>query len=233
MEDVQLKNTTVGEIVANDFRTASIFKDAGIDFCCGGKQTLEAACSEKGIDPNDLAINLIKVLGYPIDASMNFKEWNPVFLCDYIVNTHHKFVSKNMPELIFYTNKIATVHGDHHPELVEVAHLFAQINTELIQHMKNEEQVFFLAIKEAVATGSPKAKKTILSEIKQLKSEHDFVGGTMDKINQITSGYKLPEDACNAYRVTFQMLEQFENDLHKHVHLENNILFDKALKLTK
>ena len=233
MEQPQLQKIAVGDIVANDFRTSSIFKNAGIDFCCGGKQSLVDACSEKGLNANKLESDLQKVMNEPASPGTNFKEWEPGFLCDYIVNTHHKFVSKKMPELVFYTDKIATVHGDHHPELVEVANLFAQINTELLQHLEKEETVFFPAIKEVSATGSSKAKETIKSEIKRLSGEHDFAGGAMDEINKITSGYKLPVDACNTYRVTFQLLEQFEDDLHIHVHLENNILFSKALELAK
>jgi len=231
MEKLQLQKVNVGDIVADDFRTSSLFKNAGIDFCCGGMQTLADACSERGIRADDLETELKKIMDEPANPGMNFKEWEPGFLCDYIVNTHHKFVSKNMPELVFYTDKIATVHGDHHPELVEVAKLFAQINTELLQHLKKEEEVFFPAIKEIVASNSTKAKETVQSEIKRLSGEHDFAGGAMDEINKITSGYKLPEDACNTYKLTFKLLEQFEDDLHIHVHLENNILFGKALEL--
>lgn len=231
MSQSDLGNITVGEIVANDFRTSSVFKNAGIDFCCGGKQLFSEACSENGIDAEKLENDLKNIMDEPVNPGLNFKEWDPVFLCDYIVNTHHKFVLKNLPEALFYTKKIAEVHGDHHPELVEVANLFSEINTELLQHLKNEEEVFFPAIKDVVATGSEKAKATIQSEIKRLSGEHDFAGGAMDEINKITNGYSLPEDACNSYKLAFNLLEKFEDDLHVHVHLENNILFSKSLEL--
>jgi regulator of cell morphogenesis and NO signaling len=152
-------------------------------------------------------------------------------LSQYIVNTHHKFVLKNLPELVFYTQKIASVHGENHPELAEVAGLFVKINDELLQHLKNEEEVLFPAIQEVINTNSITAKKTIVSEITRMADEHEFAGGAMDEINRITKGYKVPEDGCNTYRVAFQLLEQFEDDLHTHVHLENNILFPKALEL--
>jgi regulator of cell morphogenesis and NO signaling len=231
MELQQLKTLTVGEIVANDIRTSAAFKKAGIDFCCGGKQSLAEACNEKGIDTAALENEILKVSEEPMNEFMNFKNWDPVFLSDYIVNTHHKFVVKNLPDLVFYTQKIADVHGDNHPELVEVADLFAKINDELLQHLKNEEEVLFPAIKEAVATSSEKAKLTIKSEIERMMGEHEFAGGAMDKINVITKGYKVPQDGCNTYRVTFKLLEEFEDDLHTHVHLENNILYPKALEL--
>ncbi len=229
----QLQKTAVGEIVATDFRTSSLFKNVGIDFCCGGKQTLADACSENNIDADKLEREIKEVMDEPAAPGMDFKSWEPGFLCDYIVNTHHKFVLKNLPENLFYTQKIADVHGGHHPELIEVANLFAQINTELLQHLKNEEEVFFPAIKEVIATGSARAKAVIISEMERLATEHEFAGGAMDNINKITNGYQLPDDACNTYRVAFKMLEQFEDDLHVHVHLENNVLFGKAMELTK
>jgi regulator of cell morphogenesis and NO signaling len=232
MEHLQLQNLSVGEIVANDFRTSSVFKKAGIDFCCGGKQSFNDACTEKGINSVELENEILKIAEEPVNEYMNFKNWDPVFLADYIVNTHHKFVLKNLPELVFYTRKIANVHGEHHPELLEVANLFDKINAELLQHLKNEEEVLFPAIKEVVNTGSVKAKETIASEIERMSGEHEFAGGAMDEINRITKGYEVPEDGCNTYRVAFKLLEQFEDDLHTHVHLENNILYPKALQLS-
>ena len=230
MNQTALRNLSVGEIVTNDFRTASIFKNAGIDFCCGGKQSFQEACIEKGIDQNKLIEQFEKLEGLH-NSSLNFKDWDPAFLSDYIVNTHHKFVLKSLPELLFYTNKIASVHGEHHPELVEIESLFSQINKELFQHLKNEEEVLFPAIKEMLTNPSETLKKVIVSEIERMFGEHDFAGGAMDKINKISNNYYVPDDACNTYRVAFKMLEQFEDDLHIHVHLENNILYPKALKL--
>jgi regulator of cell morphogenesis and NO signaling len=232
MEHIQLQNLSVGEIVANDFRTSTVFKKAGIDFCCGGKQSFNDACAEKGINSAELENEILKIAEEPVNEFMNFKNWNPVFLSEYIVNTHHKFVLKNLPELVFYTRKIANVHGEHHPELVEVANLFDNINAELQQHLRNEEEVLFPAIKEAISANSESAKKTIVSEIARMEGEHEFAGGAMDEINRITKGYLVPEDGCNTYRVAFKLLEQFEDDLHTHVHLENNILYPKALQLT-
>ncbi len=224
---------TIGEIVANDFRAASMFKEAGIDFCCGGNKSLSKACKEKGADESYLIQQLETLAQTPVSGAMNFKEWDLGFLSDYIVNTHHKFVLKNLPELVFYTQKIANVHGEHHPELIEVASLFTKINEELLQHLKNEEEVLFPAIKEAEKNASPEVKATIVSEITRMQGEHEFAGGAMDKINVLTNNYLIPEDACNTYRVSLKLLEQFEDDLHIHVHLENNILYPKALKLAQ
>jgi regulator of cell morphogenesis and NO signaling len=223
---------TVGEIVAKDYRAAAIFKEAGIDFCCGGKKTLDDFCREKGLDTGELVEKINNLEITPNTSTHNFIEWEPGFLCDYIVNTHHKYVQKTLPELVFYTEKIASVHGERHPELLEVTSLFAEINRELLQHLKNEEEVFFPSIKQVINTGSAEAKKIAKSEIVRLSGEHEFAGGAMDKINVITSGYRVPVDGCNTYQVTFKLLSEFEDDLHTHVHLENNILFPKALSFT-
>ena len=223
--------TPIGEIVADDFRTAGVFTQAGIDFCCGGKKSLRESCEEKNLDPETLSSQLKEVTESPISNAQNFIEWNLDFLCDYIVNTHHKFVLKTLPELLFYTEKIASVHGDNHSELKEVASLFTQINGELRQHLQHEEEVLFPAIKRMLASPNESDPAIIRSEIDRMYGEHDYAGGAMDKINEITNGYYVPEDGCSTYQVAFKLLHEFEDDLHVHVHLENNILFPKAYNL--
>jgi len=223
---------TIGEIVANDFRAASIFKSNQIDFCCGGKKSLEEACCEKGVDPEKVGAELNELLAVPANSGQDFKTWETDFLCDYIVNTHHQYVLKTLPDLLFYTHKIASVHGDHHPELIEVAALFVKINDELLQHLKKEEEVLFPSIKCVLANNDQESKDTIVTEIARMAGEHEFAGGAMDTINTLTHHYSLPQNSCATYQVTFKLLEQFEDDLHIHVHLENNILYPNAIKLT-
>ena len=227
------KNIKIGEIVTHDFRAAEIFKNAGIDFCCGGNQSLGQACMEKNIDSAVLETKLAELEHTTVNALNNFNEWNLDFLCDYIVNTHHKTVMRLLPQLKAYTQKIEQVHGTHHPELIEIATLFLQINEELLQHLKKEEEVLFSAIKDVLKTNSQEAKDSIISEINRMKGEHEFAGGAMDKINVLSSNYNVPDDGCNTYHVTYKLLEEFEDDLHIHVHLENNILYPKALALAK
>ena len=225
------KGIKIGEIVTQDFRAAEIFKNAGIDFCCGGSQTLEQACMEKNLDSSILETELAKLENTTVNALHNFNEWNLDFLCDYIVNTHHKTVLRLLPQLVAYTQKIAQVHGPNHQELIAIANLFDKINTELLQHLRNEEEVLFPAIKELLKSNSPEAKETVISEITRMKGEHEFAGGAMDKINVLSDNYSVPADGCSTYQVAYKLLEQFEDDLHIHVHLENNILYPKALKL--
>lgn len=228
-----MKTKTIGSIVTDDFRAASILKEAGIDFCCGGNKSLETACNEKQLAVDVLAEKLNALGTSEISSQHDYKNWDLAFLADYIVNTHHQFVKKNLPELLFYTQKIADVHGENHSELKEVAKLFFEINRELTQHLAQEEEVLFPAIKEVLKNNSQGAKSTIKIEINRMHDEHEFAGGAMDKINEITKGYQVPSDGCNTYQVCFKLLEAFEDDLHIHVHLENNILFPKALQLAQ
>jgi regulator of cell morphogenesis and NO signaling len=221
----------IGEIVAKDFRAAEIFKNAGIDFCCGGKKSLDNACNEKSIDSSLIVKRLKELDDMPVNQNQNFIDWDISFLADYIVNTHHRYVLKSLPDLVFYTQKIASVHSEHHPELILVADLFEKVSKELLGHLKKEEDVLFPAIKEVLKNNSVEARATIKSEISRMNDEHEFAGGTMDRINEITSNYLVPEDGCNTYNVAFKLLHQFEDDLHVHVHLENNILYPKALSL--
>lgn len=227
------KTIKIGEIVTHDFRAAEIFKNAGIDFCCGGNDSLEQICKDKKMDISALVQKLSELENTSTDTMHNFKEWDLDFLIDYIVNTHHKTVIKLLPQLTAYAQKIEQVHGAHHPELREIAVLFSQINIELLQHLKKEEEVLFPAIKELLKSNSVEAKATIISEITRMKGEHEFAGGAMDKINVLSNNYSIPDDGCNTYRVTYKLLEEFEDDLHIHVHLENNILYPKALVLAK
>jgi regulator of cell morphogenesis and NO signaling len=207
-----------------------MLKKAGLDFCCA-KKSLESACAEKKTDPENIINQLLELEKSGNDNSHNYKEWSPSFLSDYIVNSHHKYVLKTLPDLLFYTKKIREVHGEGHKELNEVADLFSQINSELLQHLKNEEEVLIPAIKQVQENDTEAMKTVIRSEIKRMTGEHDFAGKSMDRINELTKGYSVPPDACNTYTVTLKLLGEFEDDLHTHVHLENNILYPAALEL--
>ena len=221
----------LGNIVAKDFRAASVLSKAGLDFCCGGSKTLDAACREKGISTEEIKEKLADLENQPVIPGQNFNDWQPDFLSDYIVNVHHSYIRRTLPDLLFYTDKIMNVHGDRHPELKEIAGLFSKLSQELLLHLDREENVLFPAIKEAMKIKSPEALKTIAGEMAGMSSEHEFVGGTMDKINEISGGYQVPADGCNTYAVAYKLLSEFEDDIHIHVHLENNILFPKSLNL--
>lgn len=224
----KLSQTLVGELVANDYRTAQVLRSYGIDFCCGGGRTLEKACNSKNVDVQQLAEEL-EALDKSGGREDNYNEWSLDFLVDYIVNNHHAFVQKNLPDLNFYAEKVARVHGQRHPELYDVLQKVRLLSEEMLGHLQKEEEELFPQIKSLVQQQKKGEVKEAIVEA--LEEEHDKAGALMAEIEELTSGFNPPEDACASYRVLFESLEGFQQDLHKHVHLENNILFPKALRL--
>ena len=229
--------TTVGAIVADDFRTAGVFEGHGIDFCCGGRITLAAICREKGLDLATLQQEIAEVKNTPVDRSHNYTAWSLPFLADYIVNTHHAYLNENTAQIVAYAEKIAGVHGAHHPEVKEIAAIFAKIATDMTAHLREEEEVLFPAIKridaakKAGTTAEAADVETIKATLIRLDHEHQEIGDAIHAIRHLANGYVIPDDVCNTFMVTYQKLREFEDDLHKHVHLENNILFPKAALL--
>ena len=233
----EIANKTIGEFVAEDYRTAAVFERHGIDFCCGGQGTLAKVCKEKGLDSGQILSEIEAVRKEPAKRGENYAAWELPFLADYIVNTHHVWLKENDPTITAYTRKIADVHGAHHPEVIEIAALFEKIATDMDAHLREEEEVFFPAVKRAAAarkagqTPAREDRKVIKESLEQLKREHEEVGDAIHRIRHLAKGYAIPADVCNTFMVTYQKLQEFEEDLHKHVHLENNILFPKAAQL--
>jgi len=231
------QDETLGEIASRDLRKAHIFKKFGLDFCCGGKKTVKQACAEKGLDVTRVEQELQQADNLPASRPMPYNDWDIAFLSDYIVNTHHSYVTKHLPDMLAYADKVMKVHSKQHPELVRVHQLVKEINEELTTHMIKEERVLFPYIKELVAAKSNAQVLhaahfgTIQNPINMMEMEHELVGKNLEEIRTITNNYTLPEDACASYSLLYRMLDEFEEDLHLHIHLENNILFPKALKI--
>lgn len=232
-----VSDPTIGEIVAADYRTAKVFEAHGIDFCCGGKVSLAVICREKGLDPALLLREIETVKSEQIDRSQNYTAWELPFLADYIVNSHHVYLKENDGQIAAYARKIAEVHGAHHPEVIEIAAIFDKIDSDMVAHLREEEEVFFPAVKRVHAarkTGNePTAEDvaTIRTSLAKLGPEHEEIGDAVHTIRHLSKEYAIPSDVCNTFLVTYQKLKEFEDDLHKHVHLENNILFPKAAQL--
>ncbi|MBI2271210.1 MAG: iron-sulfur cluster repair di-iron protein [Bacteroidetes bacterium] len=233
------KEATIGDIVSKDFRKAEVFKKFGLDFCCGGKKTLAKACREKGIDVVQVEKELKAVEEKTASPSQDFNTWDLGFLADYIVNTHHKYVLQAMPVIFEYTQKVAKVHGERHPEAIEIANLFLKVVDELNRHMMKEENVLFPYIKILTSTKKdlknlePSPFGTIENPVRMMEMEHEQVGDLVESINKLSNGYTPPTDACTTFRLSYAKLKEFEDDLHQHIHLENNILFPKAIALEK
>ena len=233
-----LLEKTVGEIVAANYKAADVFKKYGIDFCCGGGVGLSEICRRKSINLSDLE-NDLELLSNQKETSHDFNRWSLDFLMDYIVNQHHSYVTENIPLIIQYSDKVARVHGENHPETVEINELFHEVSAELKNHMHKEERILFPYIKQMVKAEKnekpfPQAPfGTVDNPIRMMENEHETAGDIFKRIAAISDNYTPPLAACNTYRVLYAKLQEFESDLHKHVHLENNILFPKASKLEK
>ena len=235
MEAITQKH--VGAFVAEDFRTAAVFTQYGIDFCCRGNRSLEEVCEKNGILTSELVERLENVLNAKTDQSIDYRSWPLDLLIDYIEKKHHRYVEEKSPIIKQFLDKLCKVHGERHPELFEVNKLFTASVGELAQHLKKEELVLFPFVKKLL-----KAKEsnipleapgfgTVKNPIAMMMQEHDNEGVRFRQIDAITDGYTPPADGCNTYKVAFAMLQEFEQDLHLHIHLENNILFPAAEKL--
>lgn len=227
----------IGQFVADDFRTAAVFNNYGIDFCCKGDRTVEEVCNKKGIEVNRLLDEIHAVLNSKTDQSIDYKSWPLDLLVDYIEKKHHRYVEEKIPVLHQFLNKLCAVHGERHPELFKINELFSASAGELTSHMKKEELILFPFVKRMVNAKSENGVVqspqfgTVENPIAMMMQEHDNEGERFRQIAKLTNNYNPPADGCNTYQVTFAMLQEFEQDLHLHIHLENNILFPGAVKL--
>jgi regulator of cell morphogenesis and NO signaling len=230
-------NKSVGEFVAADYRTAKVFEKYGIDFCCGGKIPLLDACRGKGIDPGTIQQEIEAAKSEPLERSLNYAAWELSFLSDYIVTVHHAYIKENSGQIAAYAHKIAEVHGAHHPEVKEIAVIFDKIATDMAAHLHEEEETFFPAVKRAdtARKAGNSADQQDIGAIRaclaKLRREHEEIGDAVHTIRDHANDYAIPGDVCNTFVVTYQKLKEFEDDLHKHVHLGNNILFPRAEQL--
>lgn len=236
----QVENQTIGQLVAKDYRTAQVFRSFKLDFCCGGNKTIKEACDNKGIDYQKVEQALRQLKETEADSEQhNYNQWSPDFLVDYIINNHHHYSRNKLPEIHQYAKKVAAVHGRTYSQLKELYSVFASLHEEMIDHLDKEETILFPYIKQ-MTEARKKGQQLDTPDfgeaadpIAMMKEEHDEAGDAMRKIRELTEDFTPPEDACTTFRVLFENLEAFEKDLHKHVHLENNILFPKALELEK
>lgn len=230
------KDTIIGALVAQDYRTASVFKNSKIDFCCNGNRTIEDACIQNDLDSETLITQLKAVANQTQDSGIDYNAWPLDLLVDYVEKKHHRYVETKIQEITPFLEKVVRVHGDRHPELAEVEQLFKASAGELTQHMKKEEMILFPFIRkmvEAKNTGTAVQASfgTVQNPIRMMMHEHEGEGERFRKIAALTDNYTPPADACNTYKVTFALIKEFEEDLHLHIHLENNILFPKSIEM--
>ncbi len=234
-----LNKKTIGQFVASNYKTAAIFKKHKIDYCCNGNRTIDQACKQQNLDTAIIEneINNILAESSKQEETINFKFWPLDLLTDYVEKKHHRYVREQVPVLNQYLEKLCKVHGKLHPELFEVATLFAECGEELTAHMKKEEMMLFPCVRNLVEADTNKSNLkgfpfgTVQNPIGMMMHEHDAEGNRFRKISELTNNYIAPDDACNTYKVAYALLKEFEEDLHLHIHLENNIIFPKSVTL--
>ena len=233
------QNVIIGELVAKDYRAASVFQQYGIDFCCQGNRTIYDACERENVDMKEVLHDLGNVTERQRDGAADYNSWPLDLLADYVEKKHHRYVEVKILEIKPFLEKICKVHGGRHPELLEIQEHFNACSGELTAHMKKEEFLLFPFVRKMVKAKQEGSKVssplfgTVENPVQMMMSEHATEGDRFSKIKALSNRYTPPADGCNTYRVTFALLEEFEQDLHLHIHLENNILFPKAIALEK
>lgn len=229
---------TVADWVAEDYRTADVFKRHGIDFCCGGKTSLETVCERKGISFDQMLMELEQSTQTG-QVSHDYQNWEADRLIHHIMDVHHHYVNTNLDPIQQYADKVALVHGAHRPEVIRIRDLFRTLSEELRGHLKKEEEILFPYVIQMVAAKrlhsnlTPAFFQTVVNPLRVMEAEHDHAGQILAQIRQISNQFTPPDEACNTYRVLYSKLKEFESDLHTHIHLENNLLFPLAQKLEK
>jgi regulator of cell morphogenesis and NO signaling len=229
-----LSTTTVGQLVAERPGRSRVFEALGIDYCCGGKLPLEAACRARGLD---VRATIDRLEGEDaaqggasaqVGAAMSLAE-----LADHIEREHHDRLRAELPRLLRLAQKVEHAHGTRDERLHKVRAVLADFTTEMFQHMLKEERVLFPMIRalEHAGAATPGPRGSVARPIAQMEAEHDHAGGALASLRDLTDGFTPPAGACNSYRALLDGLAELERDTHQHVHKENNLLFPGAARL--
>ena len=229
---------TVAEIALERPQAAAVFEKLGIDYCCGGRKPLDAACQEAGVDVSHVE-GLLAAAGKDAagTAAANWNEQSLAGLISHIVEKHHAYCREEGLRLQPLLAKVVSKHGERHPELAQVEQHFTSLRNELSMHMMKEEQMLFpyiIGMEDAATRNSlpPRAPfGTVRNPVRMMVQEHDDAGHLEKEIRSLTANYTAPEGACTSFKALYQGLEAFEADLHQHIHLENNLLFPRAIAL--
>jgi regulator of cell morphogenesis and NO signaling len=232
-----LSSLSLAQIVNSNHQAASVFEKYHLDFCCKGKRSLEQACTEQQLSVSEVTKDLENIFTKDNNSTVDFEKMNLTQLADYIVQTHHAYVKNEMPQIQAYLEKVSSKHGERHPELYKIFQTFSAVKEEMEGHMKKEELILFPRIKELQKLADNENANLQLnitylqSPITVMEQEHDHAGSLLNDIRILSNDYIPPQDACTTYRLSFAALKAFELDLHHHVHLENNLLFPRAIDM--
>jgi regulator of cell morphogenesis and NO signaling len=222
---------TVGAIVRDRPSLAALFEQAQVDYCCGGKKTLAAACQQRGIDPKAF---LAQLEDYAATVTeVNLTELSLTELTDHIERIHHAYLHTELSRLEKLVTKVAAVHGEKEPRLRQIQDIFLALSAELTTHLTKEEQVLFPMIRQLEASNTLPSFHcgTVANPVRRMEFEHEEAGHALAQLRHLTENFTPPDWACNTYRVMLDALHTFEQDMHQHVHKENNVLFPRAIAL--
>lgn len=232
---------TVRELALEIPGATRIFEKLGIDYCCGGNKSLEQACAARDLSAQDVILRLEEEVEKPAALTTEVVDFSQLTLTEltaYIISKHHVFTKQELRRLDALMNKVCSMHGQNHMELVSLRSLFRELSSDLSPHMLKEEIVLFPYIarmEEAVrnnqASFTPPPFMTVRNPVRMMSLEHDTAGDLLRRMRDVSANYAVPADACISYRTLYQALEEFERDLHQHIHLENNILFPRAVAM--
>lgn len=229
--------TKVKDIALANPGATQILEHAGVDYCCGGNKSLHDACVHAGVSTEEI---MARLQANSADVGPADANWVSAPLADltrHIREKHHQYVREAIPRVRTLVGKVREKHGENHPEILDIEKLFLQVGRELVMHMQKEEQILFPYIEalERAANGTeaiePPFFQTVKNPVHAMMEEHDAAAALMNQIRAASSAYTAPADACASYQGLYRDLHEFETDLHQHVHLENNILFPRAVEL--
>lgn len=221
---------TVAQLAISHPGALAIFTKYNIDYCCGGHRSLEDACRRIDLDPEKIKEEILQATVGESSQNLRPENWSSSFLVDFIVQNHHGFVRKNTPEIEAFLDKVCDAHGKDCLELLYIREHFLDLSEELASHMEKEELVLFPAIKrlESHATQDHPLSATIQAPLNAMEHEHVVAGDLVKQIRSLSNNYTPPDFACPTFRITYKKLQEFDNDLMNHIHLENNILFERV-----
>ena len=224
---------TVADLVVERPGRTRVFEQLGIDYCCGGRRSLAAACAERGLDAATVVAMLAAFEGVTGSEAGDDRDWSRSALgelCDHIVSEHHGFLRAELPRLAGMLDRVVRAHGERYPEMIETRDLLEAVAAELDVHMHVEEEVVFPLCRRLDGGGTP-GPAELADPIRAMEHDHDITGAALARMRELTGGFAPPADACNTYRATLDGLVALERDLHRHIHEENNVLFPRALAL--
>jgi regulator of cell morphogenesis and NO signaling len=218
---------TVAQLAISHPGALAVFSKYNIDYCCGGHRSLREACHRIGLDPKQIEAEIYKSPSNSSANSFHPERWSSAFLVDYIIENHHSYVKNAITELEPLLERVCERHGNDSYELIRIRENFIDLAEELTSHMHKEETVLFPMIKDQESKKEPGLGSYINAPIEVMEHEHAVAGDLIKQIRALSNNYTPPEFACPTFTITYQKLQQFDNDLMQHIHLENNILFER------